>query len=491
MRSIFFRSQLLWVFPLLFVGCAALEVEEMQRCSPIKGTPKDWTTPGNCQVCGEAAVGWVKDFDNPVLVQLAHEAVGNNFTVASALQRVFQAEERARISRSALFPQIDTDLDSTRRQTTTGRSTQHNFALNSAWEIDLWGRLKDLKKADLATMDSQFQAYQAVRLSLVASVLKAAFELIESEEQIKSLQKNLRSLQANLDILDAKLEAGDANETTALEIALSRTDIARSRSLIFAEEQDRDEARRALEVLLGRYPKGVISALKTLPDPSRCIPIGLPSDLLIRRPDIIQAEMNVNQTLYNVSATQKQLLPSFRLTSGIGTSTSDTFQELFNLNNLVWNVGQGLTQPIFQGGRIRAEIKLSEYQRDELIATYANTVLTAFQEVEVALAAEGYLNNQVKALQDNVREARLAEELSLSDYEKGIVDIITLLQSQRRAFDAESGLLSARLLRLFNRVDLYLALGGDFDCKPIPMAPPEPEETIIKRYKSEKRPGRF
>ncbi|MDF1814725.1 MAG: TolC family protein [Verrucomicrobiales bacterium] len=485
------------MLPLLFTGCAMMQIEEFECCAPIKGTPETWTSRGNHRIKDTSVVGWVHDFNEPLLVKLANEAVCGNFTIASALQRVFQAEERARISRAALFPQIESGLDSTRRQNPSAppregfdRSTSHSFSLDSSWEVDLWGRLRDLKKSEVATMDAQFHAYQSARLSLVASVVKAAFELIESEEQIKTLLKNLKSLQTNLDILDAKLEAGDGDDRTALEIALSRADIARSRAALAAEKRDRDGAKRALEALLGRYPSGIISGLRTLPDPKRSIPVGLPSDLLIRRPDILQAEMNINSALYDVSAAEKQLLPSFRLTSGIGTTTSDVFKDLFNLNNLMWNVGQNLTQPVFQAGRIRSEIKLSEYLRDQLIADYSNTVLTAFQEIEIALAAEKFFNEQVAALEDNVREARLAEELSLADYEKGIIDIITLLQSQRNLLDAESSLLSTRLLRLFNRVDLYLALGGDFDTKPVPVSCPVDEEkgNFLQRYKAEKRP---
>jgi outer membrane protein, multidrug efflux system len=426
-------------------------------------------------------VGWVSDFGNPKLNELAREAAGNNFSLESALQRVFQAEERACLARAEQFPRVNATVDSARRKLAGrviqnprqgfgffggGFNTQHNFSIDTVWEVDLWGRLGDLKKSELAKVDAQFQAYQAARLSLVAATLKAAFELVESQEQIKSLQKNQKSLQTNLEILDAKLEGGAADQRTALEIALSRADIARSKSALIAETQDSDQARRTLETLLGRYPKGIIESLDHLPDPVRAVPVGLPSDLLVRRPDILQAEMQVNGALFTVSAAQKQLLPSFRLTSGIGTNTTDVFKDLFDWNNLVWNIAQGVTQPVFQAGRLKAQIRLSEHQRDELIANYANTALTAFREVEVALAAEQYLNEQVLALKINVKEAKLAEELSLSDYEKGLIEIITLLESQRRAFDAESSLLAIRLQRLLNRIDLYLALGGDFDSVP-------------------------
>ena len=448
-----------------------LKTEEFNRCAPIKGTPAQWTGVGNHHRISEsAATGWIDDFGSPVLKKLACESVLQNFSLAAAMERIFQAEERARVIRSDLFPQIDKALDSNRNQTVSpagrNRSTRHNFGFDMSWEIDLWGRIRDLKDSQVAAMDAQYHAFQAAKLSLVANVLQAAFELVESEEQIKLAQRNLKSLQVNLEILDSKLEGGDADDRTALEISLSRSDVARARSTILAERRQADESKRFLETLLGRYPKGTIEALKKLPDPRKSVPVGMPSDLLLRRPDILEAEMQVNSALYNLKATEKQLLPSFRLTGGIGTTSSNQFKDLFDLNNLVWNIGQSLTQPVFHGGEILAEIRMSKHERDEVIAQYADVVLTAFREVEVALAAEHYYNLQVEALRQNVKEARLAESLSLSQYEKGLVDIITLLESQRRAFDAESSLLNIRLLRLINRVNLYLALGGDFETIP-------------------------
>ena len=137
-----------------------------------------------------------------------------------------------------------------------------------------------------------------------------------------------------------------------------------------------------------------------------------------------------------------------------------------DINNLVWNIGQNLAQPIFLAGKLKADIRLTEAERDEVAAQYADTALAAFREVETALAAEKYYVKQVAALEKAAMESDRAEELSLSQYEKGLVDIITLLESQRRAFDANSSLLTVRLLLLQNRIDLHLALGGDFDHAP-------------------------
>ena len=273
----------------------------------------------------------------------------------------------------------------------------------------------------------------------------------------------MASLRTNLDILDAKLEAGDADDRTALEISLSRADIARAEANVLREQRQLDQAKRILETLLGRYPEGKIEELANLPRPPRRVPVGLPSELLLRRPDLLAAEARVDRAFKELSASRKALLPSFSINGSGGTSSTDEFGDIFDIQNLVWNIAGNLTRPLYAGGRLRADIRLDEEVVNEVAADYADVALIAFREVETALAAEGYLLGQYSALTRAVEESRRAETLSLSQYEQGLVDIITLLESQRRAFDAESNQLATGLELFQNRVDLYLALGGDFE----------------------------
>ncbi len=413
--------------------------------------------------------GWINDFQSPRLTSLVNEAVAKNYDLSSALARVQQAGERAAITGAGRLPELDAGLQTNRSQNLRGatfrsvRANNFNFALSMAWEIDMWGRIKNLRDADLDEVSAQANLFEASRLSLAANVAKTAFDIVEARLQIDLSNRTLRSLRTNLEILDAKLEAGDADDRTALEISLSRADIARVQSNILANERQRDVSKRTLETLMGRYPSGSIDGLSSMPTISREVPIGLPSELMLRRPDLLAAEAKVDAGLKNLAASRKALLPAIRITGGAGTATTDEFVDIFDVQNLVWNIGANLTRPIYQGGQLRAEIRLSEAERDELVSDYAQTALTAFREVETALASEGYYRAQVAALTIAVVEARRAESLSLGQYEEGLVDIITLLDSQRRAFDSQSTLLTVQLELLKNRTDLYLALGGDFD----------------------------
>lgn len=462
----------LMVFSL--TGCVLTNQEKSEPAAMVGDLPATWTGKGPA-VPGEAVTGWIDDFSSERLTVLVREAVDRNYDLSAAVERVYQARERARIDASARIPEINYRLGTSRSQNLRGanfrsvRANNFSLALNMSWEVDIWGRVKNLKDAQLDLVTSQVNLYQASRLSLAANVTKTAFEIIESQSQIELTRRTLASLQTNLAILDSKLEAGDADDRTALEISLSRADVARAKANIAAEQRQLDAARRTLETLLGRYPKGTIEGIGALPAITKTVPAGLPSELLLRRPDLLAAEARVDSALKELAASRKALLPTFAINSSIGNSSTDEFAEIFDLQNLVWNVGQNLTQPLLAGGRIRSNIRLDEHERNELILSYAETAMTAFREVESALAAEQYLARQAEALAVAATESRRAEDLSLSQYEEGLVDIITLLESQRRSFDSQSNFLAIRLQLLQNRVDLYLALGGDFDT---PLAEP-------------------
>lgn len=452
-------------------GCVLNPALVSDRSAMVGELPSRWTGGGH--VPSAAVTGWLDDFGSSRMKAFVKEAVGNNYDLSAALSRVEQAKERARISGADQFPTVDGSIQTSRSQNLRGAAFQtvtannFNFSMDLAWEVDLWGRIRNLKQAELDRLTAEAAAYEASRLSLAATVAKTTLQIVESKLQIALSRRTLSSLRTNLQILDSKLEAGDADDRTALEISLSRADVARAESNLLAEQRQLDASKRTLETLLGKYPSGEIDSMSVLPQIRRSVPAGLPSELLLRRPDLLAAEARVDAAYKDLAASRKALLPAIRITGGIGTSTTDEFGDLFDIQNMVWNIGAGLTQPVFRAGRLKAEIQLDEKERDELASTYAETALTAFREVETALAAEKYLKGQVSALSRATSESRRAEELSLRDYETGIVDIITLLESQRRAFDSESQLLSRQLELLTNRIDLYLALGGDFDHPPI------------------------
>lgn len=448
-------------------GCTFWNGPEFQAAAALGDLPARWTSGGG--VPGQAVTGWIDDFGSPALRALVVEAVGENYSLASARARIAQAEERARIAGADRLPALDASLSTTRSQNLRGsefantRANNFNFGFDLRWEVDLWGRIKNLRDAELDRVAAESGLYEASRLSLAANVVKTALAVVEAQEQIEISRRTLASLRTNLKILDSRMEAGDLAERAALEISLSRADIARAERTILLSQRQLDGSRRTLETLLGRYPAGTVTSIGGLPRITRDIPKGIPGDLLLRRPDLLAAEARVDAALKDLSASRKALLPALSISGSAGTASTDEFGDIFDIEKLVWAIGQNLARPLYQGGRLRANIRLDEAERDELVNDYAETALTAFREVETAIAAERYLKSEVAALSTAVTESRRAEDLSLGEYEQGLVEIITLLESQRRAFEAESVLLAARYELLANRVDLYLALGGDFD----------------------------
>lgn len=205
----------------------------------------------------------------------------------------------------------------------------------------------------------------------------------------------------------------------------------------------------------------------TLPNLHRGVPAGLPSQMLLRRPDLRAAERRVAAALADESSAKKALLPSFRITGAFGR-TSQQLHQLIRPESALWNLGTQAAQTIFQGGRLKAGIDLERARYDENLQTYANSVLTAFREVETALAAEQFLTAQEAALQQAASLASQAEKLALSQYEKGLSDVLTLLDTRQRTFDAESALIAVKAQRLRNRAALHLALGGDFSSTATP-----------------------
>jgi outer membrane protein, multidrug efflux system len=219
---------------------------------------------------------------------------------------------------------------------------------------------------------------------------------------------------------------------------------------------------RSLEVLLGRYPAAALEGRKDLPRLDQLVPSGLPSELLLRRPDLAAASARVRASAARAGAARKDLLPSIVLT-GRGSTASDELADLIaDPRAMVWNVAASISQPLYRGGALRVRARQSSAQHEMAVQSFAETALRAFQEVESALNADHSLGAQEKFLETELAQANLAEAQASRDYSEGIVGILAVLEAQRRAFNARSTMISLRNARLQNRSDLHLALGGDF-----------------------------
>jgi outer membrane protein TolC len=268
------------------------------------------------------------------------------------------------------------------------------------------------------------------------------------------------SFRGNLATVDSNFDKGVPG-VTALDVRFARSNLASAEANLENRKRGRDESRRVLEALMGRYPGGEMATEGKLPKLRTEIPAGSPSSLLLRRPDIAAAERRTAAALQQAKASRKALLPTFRLT-GDARTISEDLAELIDTDKIIKSFVKSVSQPIFQGGALRADVKLADAQVEELAQRYAAVALTAFREVETALAAGQYLEAQIVALRKFAEESKEAEKLAVSQYERGLAGILNVLESQRRAFDSQSSLIRAENQRLLNRIDLCLALGGGF-----------------------------
>jgi NodT family efflux transporter outer membrane factor (OMF) lipoprotein len=291
--------------------------------------------------------------------------------------------------------------------------------------------------------------------------VRTSITLAEAQALLALAEQDVQTRRVQLGILDRQMQRGLDPDRAALDVSLSRADMARAESTVQQRKAVVDQTRRSLEVLLGGYPAGVERGLGRLPSLRRNIPVGLPSELLLRRPDLRAAERRLEAALRSESAARKAFLPSIRLTGENGR-TSQQVDQMLVPEAAIWSIASSVTQSFFQGGRILATAQETRARYEEQLQTYTSSVLTAFREVETALAADGFLSAQTSALSAAATEAEQAESLAQGQYEKGLSDVLTLLDARQRAFNARSGLIAVQAQRLRTRADLHLALGGAF-----------------------------
>ena len=442
-------------------------------------TPESWTTPTpDAPSPGDASSEdpWWTTFGDAQLDAVVGEALEHNNDLQAAAASVVAAAAQARIAGADLKPQVGASFDAGRRsQVFVGlpipgsggvlksTSSSYGLGLNVSWEADVWGRLRAGKAAAVRDARAAEADYAGARLSLAGQVAKAWFAVVEAERQVALASDTVDSRRTTTERISARYRRGVA---PPLDLRLARSNLASAESNLELRRRQLDTIGRQLEVLLGRYPRGEVASSSPdaglrLPAVPPEIPAGLPSELVARRPDLQAAERRLEAAGLRVREARRALYPRITLTGSGGTS-SDSLEDLIDGDFSVWSLAGGLLQPIFQGGRLRAAVDFAEASRDRALALYTQNVLRAFAEVESALAAERLLAAEEAAQAVATEESTAAIGLAEDRYNAGVGDYLTILESQRQAFLTESRLLTLRALRLSNRADLHLALGGDF-----------------------------
>ena len=440
---------------------------------PVAVTPPAWSAGEPGPTADSLQAAWWSDLDDPNLGALIAEGLAYNQDLAAASARVERALAQARMAGAGLWPQAGIDGNASRsRRNFPGfpafpglsgelpalTTSTFDAAFSASWEADLWGRLRADQAAALAEAQATRFDLAGARLSLESLIVRAYAGAAEARSQAHLAEATAGNRQRVRERIEDRYARG---LRTSLDLRLARSEAAAARAALAQRRLQLDAVTRRLEVLLGRYPAAELAVAETPPAVTGRVPAGLPADLVRRRPDLAAAERRLTAADRRLSSARRALLPGIRLTGGGGRS-SEELADLLDGDFSVWSLVANLTMPLFQGGRLRARAAAAEADREALTAAYAGLVLDAFAEVEGALAAEAALAEQEAALVETADQASAAESLADDRYRRGLVGLITLLDAQRRAWEAHSQLLTTRRRRVDARVDLHVALGGGF-----------------------------
>jgi len=425
----------------------------------------------------EVDAEWWTTFNDPRLNDLVDLALERNWDLQAAIARVDRAEAQARMAGADLKPTVDAGLNAARQKvnfrgfpiggggTPTATFNGYDASLSVFWEVDLWGRLRAGAAAAVADVQASESDLRGIRQSLAGRTAKLWFAIAEAQEQVQLADESVVSFRGVASKIRSRYIKG---VRPALDLRLALSNLTAAQASLESRKRQLDALVRQLEVLLGDYPDRDIEeffAIQDLLPTPPPVPAGLPADLVARRPDLVSAERRLAAADQRWVSAKRSLYPRLSLTASGGTSTQE-FGDLLDGDFSVWSIAAGLVQPIFQGGRLRANIAGSEATRDESLAIYAGSVLLAYSEVEIALAAEGFLRERERHLAESAHQLVAAERLAGDRYRFGVGTYLELLESQTRAFITQSELLTVRRQRLENRVNLHLALGGGFEMNP-------------------------
>lgn len=413
------------------------------------------------------APDWWRSFGSDELDRLVAAAAQGSFDLQAAASRVAQAQAQAKIAGAPLYPTLSAAGDASRGRGAGGRSADRTVvrrasdlyqgSLSASYEIDFWGKNRAAAKSAGELAKASVYDRETAALTLVSDVATTYFQILSLDERLRIAQANLADARQVLSLIETQANMGKLSD---LELAQQRQAVAAVEATIPALQQQRAQAVDALAILLGRRPEGAYvggESLATLTLPA--IAPGLPSDLLRRRPDIQAAEAQLRAANADIGVARAELLPSVNLT-GEGGIASGAMTALLQPGSTFYNLAASLVAPIFSGGRLSGQVELAEARYQELTANYHQAVLSAFRDVEDALAANADLAEVERAQQEQVTQAQTAYRLADLRYRSGATDFLTVLDAQRTLFQAQDALAQTKLARLDAAVSLYKALGG-------------------------------
>ena len=412
---------------------------------------------------------WWKSFGDTTLDSLISIAVDRNYSVLTAIDRMNMAKAGLRMERSGFFPTVGINAGWTRQQTSGNtselpQSTQHYYdvSANMSWELDIFGSIRQRVKAQKETFAASKEEYTAVMVSLSAQVASSYIQLRELQQELKVVERNCASQAAVLKITEVRYNTGLVSK---LDVAQAKSVYFNTKASIPQLESGINQYITSLAVLLGTYPqeiRPVLERVGELPDYMEPISIGIPADLLMRRPDIRSAEHQINAQAASLGASKSDWLPQVFIKGSVGYASKD-FKDLTKHKSFTYEIAPALSWTIFSGGKLVNATKSARAQLDEAIDQFNQTVLTAVQETDNAMTAYRSSLKQIVALREVRNQGQETLTLSLDLYKQGLTPFQNVLDAQRSLLSYENQLVQARGNSLLQLIALYQALGGGWN----------------------------
>lgn len=443
---------------LALTGCVSLAPKYERPAAPVAATFPD---TADASAANEAAanIEWRRFFADARLRQLIELALANNRDLRVSILNIEQARAQYQIRRADQLPSLNVGMSGSRGPDADDniKSTYTAGLTVSAFELDFFGRVRNLSKTALAQFLATEEARKSTQISLIASVANVYLSLLADDELLALTQKTLAGRQESLKLIQLKFDNGIISE---LDLQQGLSLVNNARAALAQQQRQRAQTINLLTLLVGQPLPATLAPAGTLAATSLAeLPAGLPSDLLTVRPDIRAAEQQLIGANANIGAARAAFFPRISLTGSAGTASSE-LSGLFKSGSFAWTVAPQMLLPIFDYGRTRANLNSAKAERDIAVAQYERTIQTAFREVSDALAGQATFSEQLQA-QRAIAEAE-AKRFNLSDlrYQNGAASYLDLLDAQRSLFGAQQAAIQVNLQRLQNQVTLYRVLGG-------------------------------
>lgn len=441
---------------------------------PESRVPENWhqTLEGGA-VAGQPAdlARWWTTLNDPALDGLIERAVKGNHDLRIASARLREARAQRGVVAADQYPTVNVDGSYTRERTSdniasgfgsNGETDDYQVGFDAAWEIDIWGRVRRNVEAADADLGAAEESRRDVLITLLAEVARNYVELRSLQERVAIAQANTLSQQQTLDLSKARFKAGLSSD---LDVARAESQLNLTKSQVPALNALTQASIHRLGVLVGQEPGAMAQELelvKALPVKPAQVPVGLPSDLLRRRPDIRQAERALAAATARIGVAEGDLFPRFSLTGSFGFE-SDNVGRLFEGNSRFWAIGPAVRWPIFDAGRIRNNVKVQNARQEQAVALYEKVILTSLEDVENSLVSYAREQDRRQALVDSESSAKRATDLATELYSRGLTDFLSVLEAQRQLFAAQDLRAQSDRTVLTDLIALYKSLGGEWD----------------------------